>query len=158
MRCPESLDARLPRNHHERWIKDRVEFQRMYDAETHSIHVSVKSAYLDDQSAPEDDYYVWAYTVVIENRGGNTVQVRNRRWRIVDAQGRTQEVHGEGVVGEQPVLAPGDRFEYTSGAPLNTPSGFMDGNYEMATEEGHLLDVTIPLFSLDSPYANRTVN
>jgi len=130
----------------------------MYDATTHSIRVSVEPLYLEDQSAPEDGYYVWSYKVVIENQGGNTVQVRNRLWRIVDSDGRTQEVHGEGVVGEQPVLGPGDRFEYTSGAPLNTPSGIMGGVYQVTTEEGTLLDVTIPPFSLDSPYANRTVN
>jgi len=131
---------------------------RMYDATTHSIRVSVEPLYLEDQSAPEDDYYVWSYKVVIENQGGNTVQVRNRLWRIVDSDGRTQEVHGEGVVGEQPVLGPGDRFEYTSGAPLNTPSGIMGGVYQVTTDDGLLLDVTIPPFSLDSPYANRTVN
>jgi len=130
----------------------------MYDAITHSIRVSVEPFYLEDQSAPEEDYYVWSYKVVIENRGGNTVQVRNRHWRIVDALGRTQEVHGEGVVGEQPVLGPGERFEYTSGAPLTTPSGIMGGVYQMSTDEGMLLDVAIPLFSLDSPYASRTVN
>jgi ApaG protein len=130
----------------------------MYDATTHSIRVSVEPLYLEDQSAPEDDYYVWSYKVVIENQGGNTVQVRNRLWRIVDSDGRTQEVHGEGVVGEQPVLGPGDRFEYTSGAPLNTPSGIMGGVYQVTTDDGLLLDVTIPPFSLDSPYANRTVN
>jgi len=130
----------------------------MYDQTTHSIRVSVEPFYLEDQSSPEDDYYVWSYRVVIENHGGNTVKVCNRLWRIVDGLGRMQEVHGEGVVGEQPVLAPGDRFEYTSGAPLTTPSGIMGGIYQMSTEEGLLLDVDIPLFSLDSPYASRTVN
>jgi len=129
-----------------------------YDAKTHSIHVSVEPSYLEDQSAPEEDYYVWSYKVVIENQSGNTVQVRNRHWRIVDADGRTQDVHGEGVVGEQPVLGPGDRFEYTSGAPLSTPSGIMDGTYQVSTEDGDLLDVIIPAFSLDSPYTNPTVN
>lgn len=130
----------------------------MYDATTHSIRVMVEPSYLEDQSAPEDDYYVWSYTVVIENQGGDTVQLRHRHWRIVDAHGRTQEVHGDGVVGEQPVLGPGDRFEYTSGAPLSTPSGIMGGVYQVTNENGALLDVTIPPFSLDSPYANRTMN
>lgn len=130
----------------------------MYDATTHSIRVSVEPNYLEDQSAPEDDYYVWSYKVIIENNGGNTVQVCQRHWRIVDAAGRTQDVHGEGVVGEQPILGPGDRFEYVSGAPLNTPSGIMGGSYKVSTEEGILLDVAIPLFSLDSPYGNRTLN
>ncbi len=132
--------------------------RHQYDAETHFIRVSVEPSYLEDQSSPEEDYYVWSYKVIIENHGGNTVQLRNRHWRIVDGLGRTQEVHGEGVVGEQPVLGPGDRFEYTSGAPLNTPSGIMGGTYQVSTEEGDLLDVIIPAFSLDSPYASRTVN
>jgi len=132
--------------------------RQLYDATTHSIRVSVEPSYLEDQSAPEEDYYVWSYKVIIENHRGNTVQVRNRHWRIVDATGRTQEVHGEGVVGEQPVLGPGDRFEYTSGAPLNTPSGIMGGTYEVTTDDGAFLDVTIPAFSLDSPYTNRTMN
>ena len=132
--------------------------RHLYDATTHSIRVQVEPSYLEDQSAPEEDYYVWSYKVVIENKGGNTVQVRNRHWRIVDSAGRTQEVHGEGVVGEQPVLGPGDRFEYTSGAPLSTPSGIMGGTCEVATDDGSLLDVTIPAFSLDSPYAQRTMN
>ena len=130
----------------------------MYDATTHSIRVSVEPNYLEDQSAPEDNYYVWSYHVVIENKGGNTVQVRHRHWRIIDSTGRTQEVEGEGVMGEQPILGPGDRFEYTSGAPLNAPSAIMGGIYKISTEEGLVLDVAIPHFSLDSPYQHRSIN
>ncbi len=130
----------------------------MYDATSHSIRVAVESSYLDDQSSPEDDYYVWSYHVVIENKSGSTVRLRHRHWRITDAFGRTQEVRGEGVVGEQPILAPGERFEYTSGAPLPTPSGIMAGIYQMSTDDGTMLDVTIPAFSLDSPFGRRTLN
>ncbi len=130
----------------------------MYNATTHSIRVSVEPIYLDDQSSPEDDYYVWSYKVIIENASNNTVQVRRRHWQITDAHGRTQEIYGEGVVGEQPVLAPGESFEYTSGAPLSTPSGIMAGIYQMTTADGELLDIAIPAFSLDSPYGRRTVN
>lgn len=130
----------------------------MYNAISHSIQVHVEPAYLDDQSAPEDDYYVWSYRVVIENQSPNTVRLRHRHWRITDAYGRTQEVHGEGVAGEQPVLAPGEKFEYTSGAPLATPSGIMAGIYQVTTDDGKMLDVTIPAFSLDSPFGRRTLN
>jgi ApaG protein len=114
--------------------------------------VTVEPTFLEDQSSPDESYYVWAYTVRIENKGGDVVQLRRRRWLITDSQGRVQEVEGEGVVGEQPVLKPGEHFEYTSGAPLATPSGFMEGSYEMRTTRGDTLDVTIPAFSLDSPH------
>ena len=97
----------------------------MYSATTKAIRVSVKPIFLDDQSTPSEDHYVWAYQVTIENTGSGTVQLINRHWRITDAQGRMQEVKGEGVVGEQPRLGPGQLFEYTSGTPLNTPSGLM---------------------------------
>jgi ApaG protein len=109
--------------------------------------------YLADQSEPDEDHFVWAYRITIENRGRSTVQLISRTWRITDAQGRTKLVEGEGVVGEQPVLKPGEAFEYTSGTPLDTPSGFMAGNYHMVDRgSGAAFDVTIPAFSLDSPY------
>jgi ApaG protein len=123
----------------------------MYSATTHSIVITVEPYYLDDESEPRDHRYVWAYKVRIENQGEQTVKLKSRYWRITDAQGRTQEVRGEGVVGEQPVLAPGDSFEYTSGTPLGTPSGIMVGQYYMETVDGHGLEVAIPAFSLDSP-------
>ncbi|MBX9595602.1 MAG: Co2+/Mg2+ efflux protein ApaG [Roseomonas sp.] len=124
-----------------------------YSETTRDIHVSVRSFYLADQSEPERSHFVWAYRVTIENRGRHTVQLLRRSWRITDAQGRTQQVHGEGVVGEQPVLEPGQNFEYTSGTPLSTPSGFMRGAYHMvATGTGEPFDVAIPPFSLDSPH------
>ena len=130
----------------------------MYSSMTRSIRVSVEPLYLEDQSSPSDDHYVWAYQVKIENEGSETVQLLNRHWRITDAMGRMQEVRGAGVVGEQPTLKPGEAFEYTSGTPLATPSGIMVGTYEMTTPAGERFDVAIPAFSLDSPYQSRRVN
>ena len=130
----------------------------MYSTTTNAIRVSVKPIFLDDQSTPSEDHYVWAYQVTIENTGSDTVQLINRHWRITDAQGRMQEVKGEGVVGEQPRLGPGQLFEYTSGTPLNTPSGLMMGSYEMEDERGQRFDIDIPAFSLDSPYQARQLN
>ncbi len=124
----------------------------MYSSTTDAITVTVEPVYMDDQSEPDNDHYVWAYHVRIENNGEQTVQLRARYWQITDGRGRTQEVRGEGVVGEQPVLEPGDVFEYTSGTPLATPSGIMVGSYKMRTENGDLLKVAVPAFSLDSPY------
>src|SRR5690348_14425958 len=94
----------------------------MYSATTRSIKVTVEPHFLEDQSSPVDDHFVWAYRVRIENQSGETVQLRRRHWRITDGMGRVQEVRGPGVVGEQPVLAPGQSFEYTSGTPLSTPT------------------------------------
>lgn len=125
----------------------------MYQATTRDIEVTVKPIYLEDQSSPEESHYVWAYQVKIANRGRGTVQLLNRYWRIVDSLGRVQEVRGAGVVGEQPVLEPGESFEYTSGTPLPTPSGIMGGTYEMEGAGGERFTVTIPTFSLDTPDA-----
>jgi ApaG protein len=120
---------------------------------TRDVRVTVRAFYLADQSEPERNHYVWAYKVTIANEGRRTVQLLRRTWFITDAQGRTQHVQGEGVVGEQPVLDPGENFEYTSGTPLSTPSGFMRGAYHMvATATGEAFDVAIPGFSLDSPH------
>ena len=124
----------------------------MYSETTQSITVTVKPVYLEDQSSPAENHYVWSYHVRIENRGHETVQLRRRHWRITDALGRVNEVRGPGVVGEQPVLHPGEAFEYTSGTPLSTPSGIMVGSYEMETGNGHSFAVAVPAFSLDSPH------
>jgi ApaG protein len=124
-----------------------------YTADTRGIRVSVRSFYLADQSGPDEGRYVWAYRIHIENVGTATVQLLRRTWLITDAHGRTQRVHGDGVVGQQPTLAPGETFEYTSGTPLDTPSGIMRGLYHMVeTATGEAFDVTIPAFSLDSPH------
>jgi len=124
----------------------------VYTETTRSIKITVKPTYLEDQSSPTDNHYVWAYHVRIENGGEETVQLRRRHWRITDAIGRVQEVRGPGVIGEQPILGPGQTFEYTSGTPLSTPSGIMVGTYEMETPRGECFDVAIPAFSLDSPH------
>jgi ApaG protein len=121
----------------------------MYESTTRNIRVTVRPKYLQSQSRPDDDHFVWAYTIMIENKGTETVTLRSRHWKITDARGRLQEVKGEGVVGEQPTLAPGKSFEYTSGVPLSTPSGFMVGTYQMETKEGERFDIAIPAFSLD---------
>lgn len=130
----------------------------MYRATTNAIEVTVEPQFLEEQSAPDEGRYIWAYTVEIRNRGDVTVQLRNRYWRITDALGRIEEVRGPGVVGKQPVLAPGEAFTYTSGCPLRTPSGFMCGNYEMEYENGERFLVEIPAFSLDLPGAHQLVN
>ncbi len=129
-----------------------------YSATTRSIKVVVKPFFLEDQSSPPEDHYVWAYHVRIENHGPETVQLRRRHWRITDALGRQQEVKGAGVVGEQPILKPGEAFEYTSGTPLPTPSGIMVGSYEMETKAGESFAVAIPAFSLDSPHQAIRLN
>ena len=98
--------------------------------------VAVKPAYLDDQSDPEDDRYVWSYTVTIENKGTEPVQPMSRVWNITDTIGRTEEVRGPGVEGAQPVIGPGEQFQYTSGCPLETSSGYMVGSYKMVSASG----------------------
>lgn len=124
----------------------------MYASTTRNITVTVEPVYLDEQSQPDDDKFVWAYHVQIRNDGAEAVTLRHRYWKILDGHGRVQEVRGAGVVGEQPCIAPGDVFEYTSGTPLATPSGIMLGSYEMENEDGESFDIAIPAFSLDSPY------
>ncbi len=130
----------------------------MYRAVTRDIEVSVTPRYLTERSSPDNGYFFWAYEIEITNRGPETVQLKTRHWLITDAQGRRQEVRGAGVVGETPVLEPGESYEYTSGVPLPTPSGFMTGTYGMVTAAGESFDIEIPAFSLDSVQAARTLN
>jgi ApaG protein len=130
----------------------------MYERETRSIHVAVKPAYLDDQSDPEDSRFVWSYTVTIENRGKEPVQLISRFWSITDAFGVVREVRGPGVVGAQPVIAPGEKFEYTSGCPLETASGLMTGRYQMKAASGEAFEAEIPLFLLESPHEKRQIH
>jgi len=125
---------------------------------THKIEVAVEPVYMENESVPEAGQYVWTYTIRLTNFGDETVRLISRRWRITDATGHVQNVRGEGVVGEQPMLRPGDEFEYTSGVPLSTPSGFMSGSYQMEQEGGQPFDVEIPAFSLDSPHANVQIH
>ncbi|HEX2510970.1 MAG TPA: Co2+/Mg2+ efflux protein ApaG [Xanthobacteraceae bacterium] len=130
----------------------------MYRAVTRNIEVTVTPRFLAERSSPDNGYFFWAYTIAITNTGPETVQLRTRHWRITDALGRLQEVKGAGVVGEEPVLKPGQSFEYTSGVPLPTPSGFMTGTYGMQTDTGGGFDVEIPTFSLDCSYGEQTIN
>ena len=129
-----------------------------YATTTREVTVTVETFYLDDQSMPDDNHYVWAYHIRIENNGRETVQLISRYWHITDSNGNVQEVRGDGVVGEQPVLGPGEAFEYTSGTPLPTSSGIMVGAYHMMSETGERFDVDVPAFSLDSPYVAARVH
>ena len=130
----------------------------MYRAITRKIEVTVTPRFVSERSSPGNGYFFWAYTILLTNHGRETVQLKTRHWRITDAQGRLQEVRGPGVVGEQPVLKPGENFEYTSGVPLPTSSGFMAGTYGMVTAGGEKFDIDIPAFSLDTPQRERTIN
>ncbi len=130
----------------------------MYRTATRNIEVSVTPRFLPERSSPDNGYFFWAYTIEITNRGPETVQLKTRHWRITDANGRQQEVRGAGVVGETPVLEPGKSFEYTSGVPLPTSSGFMAGTYGMVTANGERFEIEIPAFSLDSTNTARTLN
>jgi ApaG protein len=131
---------------------------RMYRAITRQIEVTVEPNFMPGRSSPEKSQYFWSYTIVITNSGQETVQLRTRHWIITDASGRKQDIRGEGVVGEQPVLAPGESYEYTSGVPLPTTSGFMTGRYQMVTESGEQFEIEVPTFSLDSPDSRRVLN
>jgi ApaG protein len=130
----------------------------MYRAVTRKIEVTVTPRFVSERSSPSNGYYFWAYTIDITNLGDETVQLKTRHWRITDALGRLQEVRGPGVVGEEPVIKPGESFEYTSGVPLPTASGFMVGTYGLITMAGERFDIEIPAFSLDSSDAERTIN
>ena len=130
----------------------------MYSARTKDIEVEVEPYYLEEQSDPDESRYVWAYRIVIANHSELTVWLVHRYWNITDQNGLVDEVEGPGVVGEQPRLKPGDTYEYSSGCPLDTPSGLMFGHYQMETDEGETLIVAIPAFSLDSPGLMRVLN
>jgi len=130
----------------------------MYQAVTRNITVTVSPRFMPERSSIEERCYFWKYTIEIRNHGDKTVQLKTRHWVITDGVGQTQEVRGEGVVGEEPVLEPGAAFEYTSGVPLPTPSGFMVGTYGVVTLDGERFDIAIPAFSLDSPHVRRTIN
>jgi len=130
----------------------------MYRAVTRQIEVTVEPNFQPGRSVIDKGQYFWSYTIVIINSGHETVQLRTRHWIVADAAGRKQVFRGEGVVGKQPVLAPGERFEYTSGVPLTTASGFMTGRYQMVSETGERFEIDVPTFSLDSPDNRRVLN
>jgi ApaG protein len=130
----------------------------MYTATTRAIQVTVWPQYLPDQSDPAKFQFVWEYKVRIENKGDIAVQLLSRHWKITDALGRRRDVKGPGVIGKTPTLRPGEAFEYTSGTPLTTPSGFMGGSYQMVSETGENFDIEIPTFSLDTPADERRLS
>jgi ApaG protein len=129
-----------------------------YIAVTRGIAVSVEVTYLEANSSPGNSQYFWAYRVTIENQGRETVQLRSRHWMITNSHGELTEVKGPGVVGKEPFLEPGESFTYTSGAPLNTPSGMMGGSYQMESDTGERFDIEIPTFSLDRPNQSVLLN
>ena len=130
----------------------------MYQRVTRDIEVTVSPRFMPEKSSAEKGLYFWAYTVGIANHSAVTVQLKTRHWVITDGAGKTEEVRGAGVVGEEPVLEPGASYEYTSGVPLPTPSGFMTGTYGMVSAAGETFDIEIPAFSLDTPQQGRTIN
>jgi len=125
---------------------------------TDGIRVHVQSLYLPEQSSPPDDRYVFAYTITISNESARTAQLRTRHWIITDARGEVEEVRGDGVVGEQPRLAPGQSFQYTSGCVLTTPIGTMHGTYRFWRDDGSYFDAVIAAFSLCSPIRSEDAN
>ncbi len=130
----------------------------MYKAVTRGIRVTVMPRFMEEESSPDQGRYFFAYTVEITNMSTDRVQLKARHWRIVDGNGVLQEVRGPGVVGEQPVLGPGETFNYTSGCPLTTPGGTMQGTYTMVTAGGETFQAEIPAFSLDSPHVKRVMH
>lgn len=129
-----------------------------YEAETEGVLVRVRPSYLAGQSDPESGRWVWAYQVEIVNLTPAPIQLMARRWVITDGQGRVEEVRGAGVVGEQPVIKPGDSYTYASGCPLGTPTGSMVGGYYMTDASGRSFEAAIPAFSLDVPGERRVLN
>lgn len=132
---------------------------KSYLASTNNIRVTVWPEFLDSKSSLVGDLFVWAYHVRIDNEGTDPVQLLNRYWRIIDKKGVVQEVNGEGVIGEQPVIAPGGAYQYSSGVHLRYPSGIMTGKYNMKkVETDESFDVVIPNFSLDVPSIKNVIN
>ena len=130
----------------------------MYKATTQGIRVCVEPRFVEEESQPEKGKFFFAYTVEITNMSTKRVQLRSRHWRIIDGEGNIQEVRGAGVVGEQPTLGPGETFTYTSGCPLTTPDGTMQGSYTMLADNGETFRAEIPAFSLDSPFVKRVIH
>ncbi|MGL4727417.1 MAG: Co2+/Mg2+ efflux protein ApaG [Bosea sp. (in: a-proteobacteria)] len=130
----------------------------MYRAMTRGIVVDVRPDFMPDRSVPAQGQFFWSYTVEIINQSSDVVQLLTRHWVITDAHGKVQEVKGDGVIGQQPKLAPGSTFTYTSGCPLTTPEGTMEGRYGMLSQTGERFEIAIPLFALDSPLVKRTLH
>ncbi len=141
------------------WRKQTMVYKNLtYSSTTGQISVTVQPYFLTSHSLPEKSQFMWSYHIQIRNLSDSPYQLLNRFWHIIDGNGRIKEVSGEGVIGEQPILNPGELFEYTSGTPLHTPSGFMQGYYEMESSDGDMIRVEIPPFSLDSPFAPTSIH
>jgi ApaG protein len=123
----------------------------MNEADINNIRVGVETRYIEDQSNPEQNYYVFAYTITIQNKGQQSAQLLTRHWVITDSNQKVQEVRGDGVVGEQPLLKPGEQFVYTSGTMLETAMGTMKGSYQMLADDGSQFDATVDEFVLSTP-------
>ena len=130
----------------------------MYSKTTNGVTVTDTPYFLEDQSSPQESHFVWAYQVNIKNSGNSSIKLNHRNWLIIDANGKVINVQGEGVVGEFPTIEPGESFEYTSGTPLKTSNGIMQGFYLVSQDNGEKLKIDIPAFSLDSPYNKKNVN
>lgn len=130
----------------------------MYSKTTNGVTVTVTPYFLDDQSSPQENHFVWAYQVNITNSGSSSIKLNHRNWIIIDANGKVINVQGEGVVGEFPTIKPGESFEYTSGTPLKTDNGIMQGFYLVSQDNGKKLKIEIPTFSLDSPYNKKNLH
>lgn len=130
------------------WNNDAL----IYEAETHGLRVRVQPQFIEDDSDPETDEYLWEYLIEISNISDSKVKLLARHWQIVDGTGFHQSISGAGVIGVQPVIKPRSSFRYKSSVPLNTPSGMMSGHYNFETADGGNCEVAIPTFSLDSPY------
>lgn len=128
-----------------------------FEAKNNDFVISIKPLFMPTHSSIDDLLFVWCYHVMIENIGQTSCKIANRYWKITDGNAKVCEVNGEGVGGEQPLINPGDLYEYTSAVPLSTPSGFMQGHYIMETENGSQFELPIPTFSLDSPYAHLSI-
>ena len=123
----------------------------MNEADINNIRVDVETRYIEDQSNPEQNYYVFAYTITIQNQGQQSAQLLTRHWVITDSNQKVQEVRGDGVIGEQPLLKPGEQFVYTSGTMLETAVGTMKGSYQMLADDGSQFDATVDEFVLSTP-------
>lgn len=130
----------------------------LFERRTKDVIVRVEPEYLSEQSSPSDSRFIWAYTVEIDNQSQSDLRVTGRYWHIADSRGQVQEVRGQGVVGEKPVVRAGEQFRYTSGAPLSAPSGMMSGSYRVESDNGDCYDVDIPVFVLDSPFEGTLFN
>ena len=130
----------------------------LFEQRTKDVIVRVEPEYLAEQSSPSDSRFIWAYTVEIDNQSEDDLRVTGRYWHIADSRGQVQEVRGQGVVGEKPVVRAGEQFRYTSGAPLSAPSGMMSGSYRVEREDGESYDIDIPVFVLDSPFEGTMFN